>query len=101
MFEACSAWNVHPIDASLRTPVVSQAKVLLLNGDLDLNTYPEWGTHAAKTLPNSTSLLVPYATHSTMIVPCVGDVIAQFITHDGDMTKVDDSCIKTLPAPSW
>ena len=100
-FEACSAWNVHPIAASLRAPVVSDAKVLLLNGDLDLNTFPEWGAHAAKTLSNGTNLVIPYATHATMIVPCVGDVIGQFLGSDGDMTKVDASCIKALSAPPW
>ena len=101
LYEACASWNVSPLDPSLRTAVRSNAKVLLLDGDLDLNTFPEWGAHAAETLPNGTNVVVPYATHSTMGVPCVGDVITQFFRADGDMTKVDASCIGALVEPAW
>jgi pimeloyl-ACP methyl ester carboxylesterase len=99
--ESCAAWNVAPISAASRAPVSSDAKVLLLDGALDLNTFPEWGAHAAATLPHATNLVVPYATHSTMSVPCVGQIITDFLEVDGDMTRVDTSCIEALPEPAW
>jgi pimeloyl-ACP methyl ester carboxylesterase len=98
--DACSAWKMTPLAASQRAPVHSDAKVLLLNGELDLNTFPEWGAHAAETLTHATSIVVPYATHSTMGIPCVGQVITDFLAHDGDMGAVDASCIRALPAPA-
>ena len=99
--QACAAWNVQPVDASLRAPVSSDAKVLLLNGDLDLNTFPEWGAHAAATLSHATNLVVPFATHSTMSVPCVGQIITDFLAADGDMARVDASCLTALTPPAW
>jgi pimeloyl-ACP methyl ester carboxylesterase len=99
--DACKAWSVMPVSAALRTAVTSSAKVLLLNGDLDLNTFPEWGARAAKTLPNSASLTIPYATHSTMSIPCVGTIIGAFLAADGAMGMVDTSCVAALPQPAW
>ena len=99
--QACAAWKVPALDASLRTPVVSQAKVLLLNGDLDLNTFPEWGARAAATLPNAKNVVVPYATHSTMSIPCVGQIITDFIVKGGDAANVDLSCVDHLAPPVW
>ncbi len=96
-----SAWNLSPISATLRSPVTSNARVLLMNATLDLNTFPEWGPHAQQTLPNATSLLVPYATHETMVTPCGAQIITAYLIADGDMSKVDTSCIQALTEPAW
>ncbi|HSO39075.1 MAG TPA: alpha/beta hydrolase, partial [Labilithrix sp.] len=66
-----------------------------------LNTYPEWGARAAATLPHATNLVVPYATHSTMGIPCVSGIITDFIAAEGDVARVDTSCVARLPAPQW
>jgi hypothetical protein len=76
-------------------------KVLLLNGDLDLDTFPEWGAHAAATLPRAVNLVVPYATHSTMSIPCVQKIMSAFLLADGDAARVDRACLAELRAPSW
>jgi pimeloyl-ACP methyl ester carboxylesterase len=99
--EACSAWHVTQVPASVRRPVASRAKLLLLNGDLDLDTFPEWGAHVAQTLPASTNVTVPFATHSTMSVPCVADIIQAFVAADGDIAQVDMSCLQRLSPPPW
>ena len=99
--EACQAWRVEPAPASVRQPVVSSARLLLLNGDLDLDTFPEWGAHVAERLPGSASVAVPFATHSTMSIPCVADVASAFLVADGDVTQVDLSCLKALQPPPW
>ena len=99
--QACAAWNVPALDPSLRAPVLSQAKVLLLNGDLDLNTFPEWGARAAATLPHAKNVVVPHATHSTMSIPCVGQIITDFIAGGGDAANVDVTCVDHLAPPAW
>ena len=99
--QACTSWRVDAIPADLRQPVRSNVKMLLLNGDLDLDTFPEWGAHAAQTLPNAANVVVPYATHSTMSIPCVQSIIATYLAADGNMSKVDLSCIKELKRPAW
>lgn len=99
--EACGALAVPPLDAALRAPVRSDARVLLVNGELDLNTLPEWGAHAAATLPNATNLVVPHATHSTMLDPCAARIMADYLAVDGDAARVDMSCLKSMPDPAF
>ncbi|MBI5488642.1 MAG: alpha/beta fold hydrolase [Deltaproteobacteria bacterium] len=99
--EACAAWDVDPLSADLRGPVVSDVPTLLMNGELDLNTPAEWGPHAALTLPDSTSLLVPHATHATILVDCASQIMSRFLMADGAMATVDTSCLADIPHPGW
>jgi pimeloyl-ACP methyl ester carboxylesterase len=99
--QACAAWKVRPIDASLRQAVTSDLPVLLMSGEIDLNTYREWGDHAAETLPDGTHVVVPYATHSTISVECASRIMVQFLRSDGQMSSVDTSCIDSLTPPAW
>jgi pimeloyl-ACP methyl ester carboxylesterase len=98
---ACPAWMVSDIGVALRSPVVSSAKTLLMSGAIDLNTFPEDGTHAAETLEHGTHLIVPYATHSTMLVPCGADIMTDFLLADGEMSAVDTSCLDHLQHRAW
>lgn len=100
--EICPVWMLPEANVDIK-PVQSSAKVLLLSGELDLITPPEWGTRAAQTLPNSTHLIIPYSTHSTIAnsTSCVSKLMTAFYQADGDMTKVDTSCIDQLTIPGW
>jgi pimeloyl-ACP methyl ester carboxylesterase len=99
--ESCSSWNVKPIPSSLRQPVSSPVKTLLLSGEIDIRTPPALGDQVAKTLPKSTHLVVPYASHSTISVPCAAEILTDFLEADGDMKKVDTSCLKQVAHPGW
>lgn len=98
---ACQFWNVSPLDASWRKPVASKIRTLLLSGEIDVRTPPEMGTQALKTLPNGTHLIIPYASHSTISVPCAAQIITDFFDADGEISKVDTSCIGKIPHPGW
>lgn len=98
---ACAAWQVNPIDSTLRQPVVSSVKTLLLSGGIDIRTPPALGDHAVKTLDHGTHLVIPYASHSTISVTCTAEIITQFFEADGDMSAVDTSCIAKVTHPSW
>jgi pimeloyl-ACP methyl ester carboxylesterase len=99
--EACASWKVSAISAALRAPVSSTAKTLLLSGEIDIRTPPAQGTHAAKTLPASTHLVVPYASHSTISVACAVQILTAFFKAEGEMAAVDTSCLKSVPQPAW
>jgi pimeloyl-ACP methyl ester carboxylesterase len=101
MAEACAAWKVAPIAPVLLAPVQSQVRTLLFSGFLDLQTVPEWGDQALKSLPNGTHVVIPYATHSTLSVPCAAQILTDFVKADGEMTKVDTSCVAKLKPPAW
>jgi len=98
---SCTSWKVTPLAAALRQPVTSTVKTLLLSGEIDVRTPPEQGDQAAKTLPNSTHLVVPYASHSTISVPCAAQILTSFFKADGQMSGVDTSCLKQVPHPGW
>lgn len=101
MAEACAAWNVAPIDAALRQRVESSVPTLLMSGELDFNTRPAWGEDALLGLSHGTHLVLPFTTHSTMAVPCGGQIITDFLAADGDLSQVDRSCIANLREPTW
>jgi pimeloyl-ACP methyl ester carboxylesterase len=99
--KACAAWKVGALAASLRTPVVSKVKTLLLSGEIDVRTPPAMGTLAAKTLANSQHLIVPYASHSTISVACAAKILSAFLKSDGELASLDSSCLKSVPQPAW
>jgi pimeloyl-ACP methyl ester carboxylesterase len=99
--EACAAWDVAPLSLDLRSPVVSARPTLLMNGAIDLNTPQEWGPLAEATLSDSTNLVVPYATHSTISVTCASQIMSRFLMADGRIETVDTSCLSSIPHPSW
>ncbi len=99
--ESCEHWDVDPIDEALLTPVSSDLPTLLLSGEIDLNTLAEWGDRAAETLPNSTHVVIPHATHSTVSIPCAASILSQFFTFDGNMDEVDTSCLGAIAHPGW
>lgn len=98
---ACDAWNVAPLSGDLRAPVSSDVPVLLLSGEIDLNTLAEWGDHTLETLPNATHLVVPYATHSVIGVDCGSELVVRYFQSDGDITAVDTSCLDAIQHPGW
>lgn len=99
--EACDYWNVTPLSEDSRTLVTSTANALLTSGAIDIVTPPEQGEHALTTLPNGTHVVVPYATHSTMMVSCASDIMTEFFLADGDFTGIDTSCLADLRHPAW
>jgi pimeloyl-ACP methyl ester carboxylesterase len=103
MAEACASWNVNPIPSSLRTAVQSKAKALLISGDLDIRTPPRLGAQAAKGLPGSTHLVIPYAGHAdtAVTIPCVAQIITDYFNANGDMASVNTGCTKSLSPPVW
>ncbi len=98
---ACSSVAVKPVRAALRKAVTSKVNTLLLSGEIDIRTPATMGTRAAKTLPNSVHVVIPYASHSTISNSCASKLIQDFFNSDGDVKKLDTSCTKTIAHPGW
>jgi len=91
--EACEYWPRTEIPADYGDPVTVDIPVLLLSGNLDPVTPPEWGEETARHLPNSLHLIVPGA-HGVG-GSCLQSINQQFL-ESGTLEGLDISCTKDL-----
>jgi len=98
--QACEIWPRGPLPDGYREPVVSEAPVLILSGELDPVTPPRWGETAARTLSNSRHIVVPGAGHGTMGVGCVRELMEDFLETE-DAAGLDPSCLAGLERPRF
>ena len=104
MAPACSDWPVEPMLREDRSPVVSAAPVLFLNGAYDPVTPLEWSVEIAESFPNAAHLVFRGAGH----VPSASDGCAvrtavRFLQHSGDSEPFSEPycrCTANLPTSS-
>ncbi len=73
---------------------------LILNGEYDPVTPPNWAEIAAETLSNSYLFIIPAGGHGVMdMSDCTAGIAAQFLTDP--LTEPDGSCIDDMPPPQW
>jgi pimeloyl-ACP methyl ester carboxylesterase len=93
----CQAWGEPlPFD---RTMPVTDVPVLLLSGELDPLTPPEWSALAAEGLSNSTRVVMPNTGHIVLEGEC-GQRIALAFLDNPDQTP-DTSCTSDVAAISF
>jgi len=79
--QACTAWQVPPLGPAADDPVVSNIPTLLLSGQFDPITPPDFAATAAKTLSHSYSYTFPTNGHGAQGRPCANEIIQNFITN--------------------
>jgi pimeloyl-ACP methyl ester carboxylesterase len=89
--DACSHWPRTSLPSGFDSPVDAPVPTLMLSGELDPVTPPEWAKLAALHLPNSVQVVVPGATHGVSTYGCVPDLIARFVSA-GSTSGLDTSC---------
>jgi pimeloyl-ACP methyl ester carboxylesterase len=95
----CASWPRGPIKAGFKEPVVSAKPVLLLSGELDPITPPEYAARAAATLSNSRHIVAPGQGHTVLARGCIPKLAAEFLD-SADPEALDPACVQTLkPAP--
>jgi pimeloyl-ACP methyl ester carboxylesterase len=95
--QICARWPVGTIDASFKTPVVSDTPVLLLSGEYDPITPPGYAERVkAEGLGNSAHLIGRGQGHGLVGVGCVPRVLRAFL-EDPTPANVDASCLKLEP----
>jgi pimeloyl-ACP methyl ester carboxylesterase len=97
--QECQTWPHATVPAAFKQPVSSNAPVLLLSGQLDPVTPPANAEQAARTLPNSLSLVIPGLGHNVVFAGCLPDLVATFL-QAGTVKGLDTSCVKQIqPEP--
>ena len=95
----CGVWPRGTAPGDFHDPVVSDKPALLLSGELDPVTPPEYGDQVASHLSRSRHIVAPGQGHSVTPRGCVGKLIAEFI-ESADPFAVDAACISNLrPTP--
>lgn len=93
-YRVCAGWGAGQADAVENDPVVSAVPTLILAGEADPVTPPEWGRRAAATLAHSYFFEFPGAGHGVTQAPCGRELLRTFLA---DPTIApESSCLKSL-----
>ncbi|MDQ1728969.1 MAG: hypothetical protein QOD33_1094 [Pyrinomonadaceae bacterium] len=101
---ACAHWPRGSVPAGYDQPVAATVPVLIISGNIDPVTGPDWGTDVAAHLPNSRYWLIRNHAHIPVGLTnfaCFDDVIRKFLDHP-DPKTLDTSCgAQMLPPPFY
>jgi pimeloyl-ACP methyl ester carboxylesterase len=100
LHDACDAWPSGSVPAGYHDAIVSDIPTLLLSGETDPVTPPEFGDEAAATLSNSVHLVFPEMGHGMTGSPCGSRVVSAFIAA-GSGEGLDGSCVTNVRRPSF
>lgn len=102
--EACAEWPAAPVPADHLNPVRSDIPVLLISGELDPVSPPEWADQAATNLPNSKHVVVPASGHvldgMSGVDTCLDPLILSFLG-SGNAKTLDASCVAAMKPPAF
>lgn len=97
--QVCSWWPSKPVGPEFHQPFASDVPMLILSGELDPVTPPEYGDEAAAQFSNSLHLIGPGRGHIVMTQPCFGRIITEFV-EQASVEELDTECIASLgPEP--
>ena len=98
--KACAFWPKGKVPANYYDPVQSSVPTLILSGELDPVTPPNWGESAGKTLPNSKHFIAPGTGHGVLGTSCGMRIIKDFIDK-GTADGLNTECLKLLKRPPF
>jgi pimeloyl-ACP methyl ester carboxylesterase len=98
--EACEQWPRASLPEGYNDPVVSDAPVVVLSGELDPVTPPRWGDSVVEHLPRGRHVVVPGAAHGTLANRCVPKLLAGFF-EAADVADLDLGCVDALGRPPF
>ena len=101
--EACEAWNLpsnqdHPV-----TPEVFDIPALVVTGELDPATAPEYGVQNSKHFRDVIHITVPQMAHGDSGMEnseCLGELLNDFVAA-GTASNLDISCVSTMRPPPF
>ena len=95
----CGIWPQGEVPDGFHDPVVSDTPVLLMSGERDPVTPPQYAARAAETFSNNVNLVARGQSHSVMKNVCLRDITTAFI-EKGSIEGLDTSCVEEIrPAP--
>jgi len=94
-FRVCAEWGAGQADAAANEPVVSDIPTLLLTGEFDPITPPDWGRQAASTLSRSFFFEFPGVGHGAVgRATCPDQMFSAFL--EDPAQAPDDACIEGM-----
>ena len=95
----CEAWPRGAVDADFHEPLHSTVPALLLSGEFDPVTPPDYGAAAAAGFSQHLHIVIPGQGHGQTGLPCVQRLLRDFIESAG-VEKLDTACVGDIrPAP--
>ncbi len=91
---ACEGWPRAELEDDFAAPVVSRVPTLLLSGEMDPVTPPRWGDAAAEHLETARHLVVPGASHGTLLRGCTVSLFRDFLAAPDAVGALDASCLE-------
>lgn len=94
MFGVCENWPVAVADTTVKEPLVSNIPTLVLEGEFDPVTPPEYGQLVASHLSNGYYFELPGVGHDVLGSECARQIAGAFITNPGQVP--DATCISQM-----
>lgn len=96
----CAAWPRGEVPEGFHDPVQSDKPALLLSGEYDPVTPPEYGAEVSQYFSNSLHLVAPGQGHSVTGKGCLGRLVEEFIAA-ADWRGLDTRCVTQLQNSPW
>jgi pimeloyl-ACP methyl ester carboxylesterase len=96
----CGIWPAGPVPEGFHEPVSADLPVLLLSGELDPVTPPEYGDEVAARFPHAMHLVAPGQGHIVTTRGCMGNLVSQFII-EADFAALDTACLSQMQATPY
>jgi pimeloyl-ACP methyl ester carboxylesterase len=97
--EICDKWPKGEVSPAFRSPVQSDAPVLIFSGQSDPITPPRHAEQAAKSLRNHLHIVIPNMGHGNLANMCTFNILKSFIA-SASTEELDLSCVVLIePLP--
>lgn len=95
----CGIWPRGAVPENFHDPVSADVPVLLLSGELDPVTPPEYADQVAVHFPQSRHLVAPGQGHIATTRGCMGKIVSEFVI-EGSAGDLETDCISNMqPTP--
>ena len=91
--KVCSVWPSTKVDETFSAPISNNIPTLLLSGELDPATPPDWAMLAMADMKNAKHLVAPHAAHGVAMQSCANRLVAQLVD-EGSTAELDGDCLK-------
>jgi len=93
---ACAIWPKGPVDPDLHAPLQLSTPALLLAGEFDPITPPEYASEVAAGLEKSKLMIVNGQGHSVLLRTCTARLVSEFLD-TLEPEKISDACLSHSP----